>query len=167
MKSDFPGLKFEETTREDIPALTKIMTKAFDDDTLTYRGIEKGGPAGYDNGDFFRKWLFTFKETRGFKAVLDGQIVGSIIVWIYPHGKNILGNIFVNPEYQSRGIGKALWNYIEKSYPEAKSWVLTTPEYSIRNHYFYEKTCGFTKVDEVPCPEGPWKEFVYRKTIRP
>jgi ribosomal protein S18 acetylase RimI-like enzyme len=166
MGEKLPGLVLKEITEEDIPELTRIMTLAFDDDTKTYRGIEKGGPEGYDNGDFFRKWLFSFKETRGFKVILDGQIVGSIIVWIYPHGNNILGNIFVSPEFQSLGIGKAVWNYIEKKYPETKSWVLTTPEYSIRNHHFYEKTCGFTKVDEVPCPEGPWKEYVYRKVLK-
>ena len=45
------------TGEKDIPDLMRVMTRAFDDDALTYLGESKGGPPGYDDGKFFRKWM--------------------------------------------------------------------------------------------------------------
>jgi hypothetical protein len=62
-------------TEEDIPDLTRVMTRAFDDDTRSNLGIERGGPEGYDDGQFFRKWVFSYRESRGHKIVLGDAIV--------------------------------------------------------------------------------------------
>ena len=115
-------LAFEEFTEEDIPELTEVMTRAFDDDAQKHLGQEKGGPPGYDNGDFFREWLFGYEESIGYKVVVDGKAIGGMIVWIYEHGKNSLGTIFVDPAYQDQGIGSQMWTFIEETYPEAKKW---------------------------------------------
>jgi len=139
------------------------MTQAFDDDSQKHLGIEKGGPEGYDNGEFFRKWLFSYKETVGYKILLYGKIVGCVIVWIFEHGKNWLGTIFVDPEYQDWGIGTRAWRFIEEIYPDAKSWTLETPSWAIKNHYFYENKCGFKKIQEKEDSEHPGTSFVYRK----
>ncbi len=141
-------LAFEEFTEEDIPELTGVMTRAFDDDAQKHLGQEKGGPPGYDNGDFFREWLFGYEETDGYKVVADGKAIGAMIVWIFDHGKNILGTIFVDPAYQDQGIGSQMWAFIEETYPIAKSWRLDTPNWATKNHHFYEHKCGFTKIDE-------------------
>ena len=166
MGSNEPKLAFEAITEADIPELTTAMTLAFDDESQRYQGIEKGGPEGYDNGDFFRKWLFSYKESQGYKIIFNEKIIGGFIVWIYENGNNVLGTIFVNPEYQNRGIGSITWEYIEKRYPETKTWILLTPSYSTRNHHFYEKKCGFTKVDEKPNKDHSWNDFIYKKSIR-
>ncbi|MBN1440290.1 MAG: GNAT family N-acetyltransferase [Anaerolineales bacterium] len=152
---------FEPLTESDIPKLTGVMTRAFDDDSRKHLGVEKGGPDGYDNGDFFRKWLFGHKETDGYKVIADGKAVGGIIVWIFPHGDNILGIIFIDPEYQDRGIGSAAWKFIERRYPQTKSWRLATPAFAMKNHFFYEAMCGFTRF-----PGGPAEEYQYRKIWR-
>ena len=47
------SLAFEEITEDDISELTGVMTRAFDDDAQKHLGQERGGPEGYDNGDFF------------------------------------------------------------------------------------------------------------------
>ena len=39
-----------------INELTKIMERAFDEDTRIHLGEEKGGPDGYEDGSFLRKW---------------------------------------------------------------------------------------------------------------
>ena len=166
MASAQPTLAFEEITEADIPALTIAMTLAFDDDARRYQGIEKGGPEGYDNGDFFRKWLFSFEETQGFKILFNEQIVGGFIIWIYEHGNNILGTIFIHPTYQNKGIGSSTWKYIEQKYPYTKTWSLGTPSVSIRNHHFYENKCGFTKVKEEPVQGYSWKSFIYEKVMK-
>jgi hypothetical protein len=53
----FMNLVFEKAGEGDIPELTRVMTRAFDDDAQKHLGIEKGGPPGYDDGEFFRKWM--------------------------------------------------------------------------------------------------------------
>ena len=157
-------LKYEKITEADIPDLTRVMTRAFDDDARKHLGLEKGGPEGYDNGEFFRKWLFAYDESEGYKILLEGQIIGGLIVWIMGDGNNTLGTIFVDPAYQDRGVGRHAWTFIELTYAEARSWRLETPGFATKNHHFYEK-CGFVKIKEEAAPEHPGSSFVYLKLI--
>jgi len=158
-------LVFEPIAEADIPELTRVMTRAFDDDSQKHLGLERGGPPGYDNGDFFRKWLFGYKETDGYKVLLAGQVVGGVIVWILPSGHNILGTIFVDPSAQDQGVGARIWQFIERRYPETKSWRLTTPRWATKNHHFYAKKCGFRRVKSDKVIRSPGGEFVYRKQM--
>ena len=160
-------LVFKEIEKADVPELTGVMTRAFDDDAMRHFGKEKGGPPGYDNGEFFHEWLFGYQWTIGYKAILDDRIVGAIIVWIFDTGKNILGTIFVDPQHQDRGVGTRFWAFIESTYPDTKTWQLETPSLAIKNHHFYEK-CGFRKVEVKPT-EGdmPGESWVYRKELAP
>jgi ribosomal protein S18 acetylase RimI-like enzyme len=159
MQTEVVDLRFEEIVETDLPALTDVMTRAFDDDSQKHLGRERGGPPGYDNGDFFRKWLFGYEESEGYKALADGEIVGAMIVWVLEHGDNILGNIFVDPQCQDTGVGTRMWQFVETTYPETKSWTLETPCWAKKNHHFYENKCGFTKIKE----EGD--SFVYHKDM--
>jgi GNAT superfamily N-acetyltransferase len=160
-------LSFETITEQDIPELSRVMTRAFDDDARKHMGTERGGPPGYDNGDFFRRWLFGYKETDGWKVMADGKAVGGIIVWILPHGDNILGMIFIDPDFQDRGLGGAAWRFIEEKYPRTKSWRLTTPKQAVKNHFFYEKKCGFRRVKSDPIVGSARGEYIYRKAMHP
>lgn len=161
------GLVFKEIDEGDVAELTAVMTRAFDDDAKKHLGAEKGGPEGYDDGEFFHKWLFGYEWTVGYKAILDGRIIGAIIVWIFDTQKNTLGTIFVDPEYQDRGVGAKIWAFVESMYPDTKSWQLETPSFATKNHHFYEK-CGFRKV-EARQAEGdlPGESWVYRKEMIP
>jgi GNAT superfamily N-acetyltransferase len=161
------NLSFEVITEADIPELTRVMTRAFDDDSRKHLGKEKGGPDGYDNGDFFRKWLFGFKETDGYKVVLDRTAIGGIIVWILPDGDNIVGTIFIDPDYQDRGVGSTAWKFIESKYPQTKTWRLTTPKFATKNHFFYKTKCGFTRVASDRILGKPADQYVYRKVMKP
>ena len=151
-------LSFEEINETDIPDLTIVMTRAFDNDVQKHLGWKSGGPEGYDTGEFFRKWLFGYEESEGYKILLEDKVIGGFIVWIYEHGKNILGTIFVDPAHQDRGIGTQAWQFIEAAYPDAKQWTLGTPIWAVKNHHFYEK-CGFQHVETTE------DSFVYRKEM--
>jgi GNAT superfamily N-acetyltransferase len=142
-------LTFLEIAEDDIPLVTPVMKRAFDDDAQKHLGKESGGPPGYDNGDFFRTWLLPYEESVGYKILLEGQIIGGIIVWILPEGHNILGTIFVEPDYQDQGVGKQIWGFIEDTYPNTISWRLGTPSWAEKNLHFYQK-CGFVQVPEDP-----------------
>ena len=164
MEQDNPAVTFALITEADVPELTGVMTRAFDDDAQRHLGQPRGGPPGYDNGDFFRTWLFPYKESVGFKIVSAGKIIGGLIVWILPGGNNNLGAIFVDPPYQDRGVGTQAWQFIETVYPGTRSWTLETPTWATRNHGFYQKL-GFERVP--PEVQKPSEEnmVVYRKNL--
>lgn len=144
---EFQGLVFEPITETDVPELTAVMTRAFDDDTQKHLGQERGGPPGYDDGEFFRKWHFGYQESVGYKIIAEDKVIGGIIVWILEHGDNILGTVFVDPAFQDQGVGTRTWQFIETTYPESRSWTLETPVWATKNHHFYEEKCGFHRVD--------------------
>lgn len=67
--------------------------------------------------------------------------------------------LFISPLYASKGIGSKVWKDIEHAYSNAKTWIIENPDYSIRNHRFYEK-CGFKKFKEHLFEDGS-KSFVF------
>ena len=160
-------LAFEVIGEADIPELTRVMTRAFDHDTQIHLGEERGGPDGYDNGDFLRNWLFGYEESEGHKVVCDEQTIGAVIVWILPRGHNVLGTVFVDPEFQSQGIGTQIWCHVEARYPGTRSWRLETPDLATRNHYFYEAKCGFQRVETDPVVGASDGMVIYRKDMGP
>lgn len=164
MTSKTIRLEFGKITKADLPRLTEVMKRAFDDDAQKHLGQESGGPPGYDDGEFFRTWLFPYEESVGYKILFRKSIIGGIIVWIMPDDHNILGTIFVDPDSQDMGVGQESWRFIEASYPETKSWRLGTPEWATKNHHFYVK-CGFGKVVEDPLIAAKEGMTIYRKEI--
>ena len=159
-------LEFEKITESDLPRLTEVMKRAFDDDAQKHLGQESGGPPGYDDGEFFRTWLFPFEESIGYKIILEESVIGGIIVWILPDGHNILGTIFVDPDYQDLAVGQDTWQFIEETYPDTKSWRLGTPDWATKNHHFYAK-CGFEAVEADPLIPAEEGMTIYRKGIGP
>jgi len=158
------AISFEELKESDIPVVTGVMKRAFDDDARKHLGKDSGGPPGYDDGEFFRTWLLPYQESVGYKIISDEQVIGAIVVWILPEGHNILGTIFIDPDFQDLGIGQQTWTYIEDTYPETISWRLGTPVWATKNHYFYTK-CGFEQVDSDPLIPPEEEIAIYRKEI--
>ena len=150
---------------DDIPSLTPVMKRAFDNDAKKHLGKDTGGPPGYDDGEFFRTWLLPYPESIGYKILLEGNIIGGIIVWILPERHNILGTIFIGPDFQDRGVGQGVWTFIEKTYPDTLSWRLGTPTWAIKNHHFYQK-CGFVKVDSDPLIPPEEDTIIYLKEYK-
>jgi GNAT superfamily N-acetyltransferase len=158
-------LLFTEISADDVDELTRVMTSAFDDDTHKHLGVERGGPEGYDDGSFFRNWLFERQETVGYKILYDGRIIGGFILWIYDDGHNVLGTMFTDPEFQDRGVGTRAWQFIEKTYPDTRGWTLETPSWAKKNHRFYQDKCGFRKTKENVRTDHEGTSFVYQKVM--
>lgn len=158
------NLSFQEMGEEDINVVTRVMKRAFDDDAQKHLGEESGGPPGYDDGEFFRTWLLPYEESVGYKIMSSRKTIGGIIVWILPEGHNILGTIFVDPDFQDMGVGEYTWQFIEGEYPDTKSWRLGTPIWAEKNHHFYLK-CGFHQVHEDPLIPQEDGMAIYRKEI--
>ena len=162
---EYKGIHFEYMQEVDIDNLTLIMKRAFDKDSQEFLGIESGGPEGYDNGEFLRKYGLD-KRSTAYKIIKDNIIVGAIIVWINDEEINYLGNVFVDPAIHDKGIGSIAWNFIEETYPNTLIWRTETPGFSKRNHHFYMKKCGFELVD-IKNPSNKYEEsYILEKRMK-
>lgn len=160
----YEGLQFEPFSKADIPVFTPIMKRAFDEDMLRHTGKPHGGPDGYDNGDFLRKWYIN-QGAKAYKVTKDGDFIGAFNVWINRKGGNYLGNIFVDPDCQDKGIGTSIWRFIESKYP-TEIWRTETPAFSRRNHNFYINKCGF-KVVKIENPKkASGGSYILEKTYK-
>lgn len=152
----YHGIEFEKVTKDDVMDMTEIMKRAFDEDTKRHLGKECGGPPGYDNGDFITKWYLN-SGADAFKILKDNVLIGGINVFINENNENYLGNVFLDRQYQDKGYGTIIWEYIELKYPKTKKWITDTPGFSKRNHNFYVNKCGF-KVIRIENPKDKFEE---------
>ena len=152
-------LTYKKLEESDIQKLTLIMKNAFDADTKMHTEIEEDGPAGYDSGELLLK-LMRLKNAESNVIYVDGTMAGAYTI---TKDKDIftLDMLFIEPSFASKGIGTMVWREIEQKYNEAKTWLVETPDYSKRNHHFYEK-CGFEKLREHCCENGE-KSIVFVK----
>jgi len=139
-------ITYEKMTVDDIPALTDIMSRAFDMDSRIYLGKD-GGPDGYNDGSFLQKWGIE-SGAYSVKVLDDGRLIGARIIFITPEKQEgYLGCMFVDPDLHERGYGTKIWKNAEETFPEIKLWRTETPAFSRRNHAFYVKKCGFSIVN--------------------
>ena len=149
-------LSFEEFQEEDVDVFTAIMKRAFDEDAKRHLNEDSGGPPGYDNGDFLRKWAL-HKDSQAVKVFKDSKPIGLYIVWITKNHINSLGALFIDPEFQDKGVGAKIWKFIESEYPQTILWRTETPGFSKRNHNFYVNKCGF-KIVKIENPGDKYEE---------
>ena len=83
-----------------------------------------------------------------YKAVVDGTMVGGAVVVIDESTQhNHLDFLYVKHGTQSKGIGKMMWDEIEKLHPQTQVWETCTPYFEKRNIHFYVNRCGFHIVE--------------------
>lgn len=154
-------ISYQTIVSEDYIKLTHIMTTAFDEDTQLHTDMETGGPTGYNDGSLI-KYLNENDKFESYKIIYDGIIVGAYTIAINSDNEYSLEMLFIDSSYKGHHIGTLVWIDIEQKYENARKWTIETPDYSIRNHNFYTKKCGFTFVKENLCSNGE-KSFVFEK----
>jgi len=159
----FEGIGFSKFLEDDIAQLAPIVKRAFDEDTKRHLGLDSGGPSGYDNGDYIRRWYLK-DDADAYKILLDGNLIGGICVSISSSGENYLTNIVIDPLCHDKGIGLIAWKYIEQKHPGTKIWKTETPGYSTRNHNFYINKCGF-KVVKINNPNTSHASYALEKEM--
>ena len=88
------------------------------------------------------------KGAIAYKAVVDGTMVGGAVVVIDEKTQhNHLHLLYVKHGTQTKGIGYAIWNQIEKRHPHTKVWETCTPYFEKRNIHFYLNKCKFHIVE--------------------
>ena len=123
-------IEIRKATTDDVKQLTEIQARTFlDDNKLKPPGCSLEGPPGYNSADWNARWM---GRTPYFKILLDGQIVGGIIVFDLGQGHYELGRIYVDPDLQNQGIGQQAVRQMFAAFPEAVQWTLGTPSWGSR-----------------------------------
>lgn len=88
------------------------------------------------------------KGAAAYKAVEDGKMVGGAVVVIDAEKQhNHLDFLYVKCGVQSKGIGRKIWDEIERLYPDTRVWETCTPYFEKRNLHFYINRLGFHAVE--------------------
>lgn len=127
---------------DDAEKLADISKRAFDSD-IDHGAPGEGGPSGYDSPDH-QRLMIENKSGDYLKIQYDGKIVGGTTVWKVSDTHYEIFNVFVDPDYHRKGIGKESFRLIMEKYPQAKRWTLDTPEWNTRTKGYYEHL-GFTQ----------------------
>ncbi|MDT9024167.1 MULTISPECIES: GNAT family N-acetyltransferase [Rossellomorea] len=156
-------ITIEKATIQDAEALTDIKRKVFDaekekwlsyaEDVVDYN-IQ---PPGYDSIEMGK---YMIHELNYFKILYQEVLVGGVIVTLEGKRHGRVDRIFVDSDYQGKGIGSAAIRLVEEKFPQVKSWELETSSRQLNNHAFYEKL-GYKKVFESE------DEFCYEKRLQP
>ena len=92
----------------------------------------------------------TTKGSVAYKAVVDDEIVGGAVVVIDEETQhNHLHLLYVKYGIQTKGIGKLIWDEIERLHPKTKIWETCTPCFEKRNIHFYVNKCKFHIVEYI------------------
>lgn len=141
-------VQFKPATTNEVDELTALCKYTFDDDTFKHTGRPGGGAPGYDDPEVHRRHV---TDDIYLKILLDGKLIGGIILQRESSEHMKLIRIWIHPEHQDKSIGHHAMDYIHSTYP-AKKWTLEVMPYATRNHHFYTKH-GYTNTGLLPnCP---------------
>ena len=85
-----------------------------------------------------------------YKAIVGDEMVGGAVVVINNETQhNDLHLLYVKYGIQTKGIGKKIWDEIEKLHPETVVWETCTPCFERRNIHFYVNKCKFHIVEYI------------------
>jgi len=141
-------IQFKKARVADAQTLALISGRAFDHD-VHYGAPGPGGPPGYKSDQWQRKMM---RLGDYYKILDDDQIIGGFIIFRKAPREYELGRIFIEPDYQNRGLGSQAFAFIWAEYPLAKRWTLGTPAWNRRNRHFYQKV-GFVEIG-MDGPDG-------------
>lgn len=156
-------IEYKKIHSNDYEILTKIMTLAFNEDTSIHTELNEDGPTGYNDGTLIKK-LNENEDFESYKIIYENNIIGAYTIGVKDNNEYILEMLFINPEYRENHLGTIVWKDIELKYSNAKRWIVETPDYSKRNHYFYTVKCGFNFSMEKIYDNGS-RSYVFQKEI--
>lgn len=137
------SLEFKQATQLDLAKLTKIMTRAFDYDSNLYVSRDDG-PRGYRDGSLAVRLLNDPNLTT---YLICKEAVCGCLTFGLKEETATLELLCIDPAFIGQGIGTQAWQQLE-SCVACQKWLVETPDYSLRNHYFYQEKCGFRKITE-------------------
>lgn len=136
-------IEFEELTLAELTEFTRELQAAFSIAVKEKFGTDLPIPSANEVEEAF--------HTEGkelYYLSVGGKRVGGVVLKIDPvTHHNSLELFFISPNVHSQGIGLAVWEAIEKKYPDTVVWETITPYFEERNIHFYVNKCGFHIVE--------------------
>lgn len=131
-------IELNKVTLEDVLKLWEIQKQAFQEDFLINQDFS---PAI----ETLNKFIEKINSCNFYCIKYKGMIVGGVCIRKYKQ-KEIwkISRIFIEPSFQSKGIGSYVIQKIQTIYSNVNIWILETPVNNIKSHKFYEKN-GFNK----------------------
>ncbi|WP_242218588.1 GNAT family N-acetyltransferase [Bacillus cereus group sp. BfR-BA-01380] len=135
-------IRIEKASIIDAETLTAISKRTFDEEAKKWLPDQESiidyniQPPGYASIEMTK---YMIKELNSFKIIYNETIVGGIIVTLSGQSFGRIDRIFVDPNYQGKGIGSKVITLIEKEFLNVRAWDLETSSRQINNHFFYEK----------------------------
>lgn len=141
-------LKFRRATVNEAELISEIKTRAYRDEKERFKPEEGKIPKW-----FYSEWYIDIPENIRlineydvYLLLVEDVIIGTFWVIDIDIDTIELEDFCILPEYQGFGYGFKALSMMEELYTEKKKWELSTPFYSVRNQYLYEKF-GYKKVD--------------------
>lgn len=154
-------ITIEKATATDAKKLTEIQKRAFDEEVNKWLPNQNHVvdcnilPPGYSSIEITK---YMMRELTYYEVLLDKEIVGGIIITISGKHYGRIDRIFIDPNYQGKGIGSRVLHLIEDEFSGVRIWNLETSSRQINNHFFYEKM-GYIRTYETD------EEYGYLKKI--
>ncbi len=91
----------------------------------------------------------TSKGSIAYVAIDDNKNIlgGAIVIIDTKTHHNKLDFLYVKHGIQSKGVGRFIWQEIEKIHKDTLAWQTCTPYFEVRNIHFYVNVCGFHIVE--------------------
>ena len=140
------NFKLEILVKNDLEQFKKDMQEAFQKGFEDVYGPTEGTILPEKDID---QSLNTFGAIA-YKAIVDNEMIGGAIIVIKEETQhNELHLLYVKYGIQTRGIGKMIWDEIERLHPETVVWETCTPCFEKRNIHFYVNKCKFHIVEYI------------------
>ena len=129
-------IQIRKAIHEDAEVLVKIYNEAFYDDYVRYGEC----PAYGRSIDDMKKSII---EVPKYIALSDSRPIGVISVKEKSDRVYYIGCLCVIPEFQRKGVGRQLIEFMKNQYNDWKKIELITPIDKEKNVKFYTQKCGF------------------------
>lgn len=152
-------ITFRTINQSDAVFLSNVLKKSFASDSeLAFGKGVRYGPPGYDDGTLCKK-ILNNDSLEKFVISYNQKNCG---ILVYEESDPSIINYFcLDPSFIGQGIGTQAWKAFEAT--KQGTWQLETPDFSLRNHYFYEKL-GFTQVGKKSYGTEA-QSFVFEKRL--
>lgn len=137
--------RIEKASRTDLAEILTLQKKAFGQvaDLLNCPGLPALLQTEREIGEEFEKSVILKCSCK------DGRIVGSVRAFVDEENACHIGKLIVDPDFQGKGIGRALMGEIEKNFPACRRYRLFTSEETPWTSQLY-RTLGYRETGRRP-----------------
>ena len=127
----------EKALIADAERLTEIKKKTFDEEARKWLTNQEDivdyniQPPNYASIETAK---YMIRELNYYKVMFNEEIVGGVVVTLSGKTHGRIDRIFINPQYQGKGMGSKVIDLIEEVFPYISTLDLETSSRQLNNH---------------------------------